>query len=93
MNVEYNDPFALCTKSHLKFFPFFSGFVTENQLPHKIQYISWSPVGHKLVSKDNKVLKLFCFVWLENICLPLFIILLGHIFDRTMCINLGCKQE
>ncbi|XP_057883488.1 prolyl endopeptidase FAP isoform X2 [Melospiza georgiana] len=25
------------------------GFVTENQLPHKIQYISWSPVGHKLV--------------------------------------------
>uniref|UniRef100_H0Z908 Fibroblast activation protein alpha n=2 Tax=Taeniopygia guttata TaxID=59729 RepID=H0Z908_TAEGU len=24
-------------------------FVTENQLPHKIQYISWSPVGHKLV--------------------------------------------
>uniref|UniRef100_A0A8C4V425 Fibroblast activation protein alpha n=1 Tax=Falco tinnunculus TaxID=100819 RepID=A0A8C4V425_FALTI len=49
MNVQYNDAFALCTKSHLNFFPFFSGFVTENQLPHKIQYISWSPVGHKLV--------------------------------------------
>ncbi|OXB69257.1 hypothetical protein ASZ78_011377, partial [Callipepla squamata] len=27
----------------------YGGFVTENQLPHKIQYISWSPVGHKLV--------------------------------------------
>uniref|UniRef100_A0A672VAD4 Fibroblast activation protein alpha n=1 Tax=Strigops habroptila TaxID=2489341 RepID=A0A672VAD4_STRHB len=49
MNVQYNDLFVLCTKSHLNFFPFFSGFVTENQLPRKIQYISWSPVGHKLV--------------------------------------------
>jgi len=56
-NVQYNDPSALCTKSYLNFFPFFSGFVTENQLPHKIQYISWSPVGHKLVSKDNEALE------------------------------------
>lgn len=93
MNVQYNDPFAVCTKSHLNFFPFFSGFVTENQLPHKIQYISWSPVGHKLVSKDNEALEWFCFVWLEDIYLPLVIILLGNIFDRPVCINLGCQQE
>lgn len=90
MNVQYNDPFALCAKSHLNFFPFFSGFVTENQLPHKIQYISWSPTGHKLVSKDN-ALECFCFVWLENICLPLVFILLGYIFGRSVCIKLGCE--
>lgn len=93
MNVQYNDPFALCTKRHLNFFPFFSGFVTENQLPHKIQYISWSPVGHKLVSKVNEALEWFCFVWLEDIYLPFVIILLGHFFDRPVCINLGCEQE
>uniref|UniRef100_A0A7M4FP88 Fibroblast activation protein alpha n=1 Tax=Crocodylus porosus TaxID=8502 RepID=A0A7M4FP88_CROPO len=27
----------------------YGDFITENQLPHNIQYISWSPVGHKLV--------------------------------------------
>uniref|UniRef100_A0A8C9G0S6 Fibroblast activation protein alpha n=1 Tax=Pavo cristatus TaxID=9049 RepID=A0A8C9G0S6_PAVCR len=37
----------------------YGGFVTENQLPHKIQYISWSPVGHKLayVYQNNIYLK------------------------------------
>uniref|UniRef100_A0A8B9PDU5 Fibroblast activation protein alpha n=1 Tax=Apteryx owenii TaxID=8824 RepID=A0A8B9PDU5_APTOW len=36
-----------------------AGFVTENQLPHKIQYVSWSPVGHKLayVYQNNIYLK------------------------------------
>uniref|UniRef100_A0A8B9PH43 Fibroblast activation protein alpha n=1 Tax=Apteryx owenii TaxID=8824 RepID=A0A8B9PH43_APTOW len=59
MYVQYNYPFALRAKSHFNFFPFFSGFVTENQLPHKIQYVSWSPVGHKLayVYQNNIYLK------------------------------------
>lgn len=89
MNVQYNDPFALWAKSHFNFFPFFSGFVTENQLPHKIQYISWSPVGHKLVSKDNKALESFCFMGLEDFHLPLVIALSSHIFEKPMCTNLG----
>ncbi|XP_053141390.1 prolyl endopeptidase FAP-like isoform X4 [Hemicordylus capensis] len=35
-------------------------FVTEHKLPHEIQYISWSPVGHKLVYvyQNNIYLKL-----------------------------------
>uniref|UniRef100_A0A8C8B5S5 Fibroblast activation protein alpha n=1 Tax=Otus sunia TaxID=257818 RepID=A0A8C8B5S5_9STRI len=62
-NVEMNYPTTIMTNSTMvrnfsinkkaakSISPsfFFSGFVTENQLPHKIQYISWSPVGHKLV--------------------------------------------
>uniref|UniRef100_A0A8C0GG36 Fibroblast activation protein alpha n=1 Tax=Chelonoidis abingdonii TaxID=106734 RepID=A0A8C0GG36_CHEAB len=53
------------SNSHFNFFPFFffffSNFVTENPLPNKIQYISWSPVGHKLayVYKNNIFLKLY----------------------------------
>ncbi|XP_074857284.1 prolyl endopeptidase FAP [Carettochelys insculpta] len=37
----------------------YSNFVTDNPLPHKIQYISWSPVGHKLayVYQNNIYLK------------------------------------
>ncbi|XP_043361138.1 prolyl endopeptidase FAP isoform X7 [Dermochelys coriacea] len=37
----------------------YSNFVTEHPLPHKIQYISWSPVGHKLayVYQNNIYLK------------------------------------
>uniref|UniRef100_A0A663MUT0 Fibroblast activation protein alpha n=1 Tax=Athene cunicularia TaxID=194338 RepID=A0A663MUT0_ATHCN len=51
-NVEMNYPTTIMTNSTMVPIStsfFFSGFVTENQLPHKIQYISWSPVGHKLV--------------------------------------------
>lgn len=42
--------------AHLSFFffsfsfSFCSVFAREHELPHNIQYISWSPVGHKLVS-------------------------------------------
>uniref|UniRef100_A0A7M4FP90 Fibroblast activation protein alpha n=1 Tax=Crocodylus porosus TaxID=8502 RepID=A0A7M4FP90_CROPO len=39
----------ICMYYHFNFPLFFSDFITENQLPHNIQYISWSPVGHKLV--------------------------------------------
>ncbi|XP_007056704.2 prolyl endopeptidase FAP isoform X3 [Chelonia mydas] len=37
----------------------YGNFVTEPPLPHKIQYISWSPVGHKLayVYQNNIYLK------------------------------------
>uniref|UniRef100_A0A8D0HNW1 Fibroblast activation protein alpha n=1 Tax=Sphenodon punctatus TaxID=8508 RepID=A0A8D0HNW1_SPHPU len=37
----------------------YGGFVTESELPHKIQHISWSPVGHKLayVYQNNIYLK------------------------------------
>ncbi|KYO17938.1 prolyl endopeptidase FAP [Alligator mississippiensis] len=37
------------TASYHIYDPVYGDFITENQLPHNIQHISWSPVGHKLV--------------------------------------------